>query len=108
VFSPVWVDAVTVAFIAETDNKDDIGRLWVMKRDGWDPTPVLNADPEATTVVDIGRQLTVDPSGSSFIFTVPSQSGASLWMVDRQGISPHPLTLPTAKEFDSDPSFASR
>jgi len=108
VFSPVWVDAVTVAFIAETDNKDDIGRLWVMKRDGWDPTPVLNADPEATTVVDIGRQLTVDPSGSSFIFTVPSQSGASLWMVDRQGISPHPLTLPTAKEFDTDPSFASR
>lgn len=108
VFSPVWVDAVTVAFIAETDNKDDIGRLWVMKRDGWDPTAVLNADPEATNVGDIGRQLTVDPSGSSFIFTVHSQSGASLWMVDRQGISPHPLTLPTAKEFDTDPSFASR
>jgi hypothetical protein len=108
VFSPVWVDALTVAFIAKTDNKDDTGRLWVMKRDGWDPTPVLNADPEVATVYDIGRQLTVDPSGSSFIFTVRSPTGASLWMVDRQGISPRPLTLPTAKEFDTDPSFASR
>jgi hypothetical protein len=29
-------------------------------------------------------------------------------MVDRQGVSPRPLTLPTAKEFDTDPSFASR
>jgi hypothetical protein len=108
VFSPVWVDALTVAFIAETDNKDDVGRLWVMKRDGWDPTPILNADPEVATVYDIGSQLTVDPSGSSFIFTVRSQIGTSLWMVDRQGISPRPLTLPTAKEFDTDPSFASR
>jgi hypothetical protein len=108
VFSPVWVDALTVAFIAETDSKDDLGKLWIMKRDGWDPTAVLNADPEGTTVVDIGRQLTVDPAGSNFIFTVRSQSGASLWIVDRQGISPRPLTLPTAKEFDTDPSFASR
>jgi Sporulation and spore germination len=108
VFSPVWVDAVTVAFIAETDNKDDLGRLWVMKRDGWDPTPILNADPEGVTVIELGRQLTVDPSGSSFIFTVRSPAGGSLSMVDRQGISPRPLTLPTAKEFDTDPSFASR
>jgi Sporulation and spore germination len=108
VFSPVWVDAVTVAFIAETDNKDDIGRLWVMKRDGWDPTPILNADPEDATVLNIGRQLTVNPSGSDFIFTVRSPTGASLSMVDRQGISPRPLTLPTAEEFDTDPSFASR
>jgi Sporulation and spore germination/WD40-like Beta Propeller Repeat len=108
VFSPVWVDPLTVAFIAETDGKDDLGRLWLMKRDGWDATAILNADPEGSTVVDIGRQLTVDPDGSSFIFTVRSQSGGSLWMVDRQGTSPRPLTLPTAKEFDSDPSFASR
>ena len=107
VFSPVWVDALTVAFIAETDSKDDLGRLWIMKRDGWDPTPVLNADPESTAV-DIGRQVTVDPAGSNFIFTVGSQSGVSLWMVDRQGLSPRPLTLPSEKEFDSDPSFASR
>jgi Sporulation and spore germination/Lipoprotein LpqB beta-propeller domain len=108
VFSPVWVDPLTVAFIAETDNKDDVGRLWMMKRDGWDPTPILNADPEGASVPEIGRQLTVDPSGSGFIFTVRTPTGASLWMVDRQGISPRPLTLPTAKEFDTDPSFASR
>jgi Sporulation and spore germination len=108
VFSPVWVDALTVAFIAETDNKDDVGRLWMMRRDGWDPTPVLNADPEGAGVPLIGRQLTVDPSGSSFIFTVRTPTGSSLYMVDRQGISPRPLTLPTAKEFDTDPSFASR
>jgi hypothetical protein len=108
VFSPVWVDALTVAFLAETENKDDVGRLWMMKRDGWDPTPILNADPEGAGVPDIGRQLTVDPSGSGFIFTVRTPTGASLWMVDRQGISPRPLTLPTAKEFDTDPSFASR
>jgi sporulation and spore germination protein/lipoprotein LpqB-like beta-propeller protein len=108
VFSPVWVDALTVAFIAETDNKDDVARLWMMKRDGWDPTPILNADPEGAGVPDIGHQLTVDPSGSGFIFTVRTPTGSSLWMVDRQGISPRPLTLPTAKEFDTDPSFASR
>jgi hypothetical protein len=108
VFSPVWVDPLTVAFIAETEGKDDLGRLWTMKRDGWDPTPVVNADAEGATLVDIGTQLTVDPAGSNFIFTVGSQSGASLWMVDRQGNSLRPLTLPTAKEFDADPSFASR
>jgi Sporulation and spore germination/WD40-like Beta Propeller Repeat len=108
VFSPVWVDPLTVAFIAETDNKDDLGRLWVMRRDGWDPTAVLNADPESTAPFDLGRQLTVDPTGSSFIYTVRTQSGTSLWMVDRQGISPRALTLPTTKEFDTDPSFASR
>jgi Tol biopolymer transport system component len=108
VFSPVWVDPLTVAFIAETGNKDDLGRLWIMKRDGWDPIAVLNADPESTAPFDLGRQLTVDPTGSNFIFTVRTQSGTSLWMVDRQGISPRLLTLPTTKEFDTDPSFASR
>jgi hypothetical protein len=108
VFSPVWVDALTVAFIAETDSQDDVGRLWMMKRDGWEPTAVLNADPEGAGVPELGHQLTVDPSGSGFIFTVGTPTGASLWMVDRQGISPRPLTLPTAKEFDTDPSFASR
>ena len=108
VFSPVWVDPLTVAFIAETDNKDDVGRLWMMRRDGWDPTPILNADPELAGVPLIGRQLTVDPSGSSFIFTVRTPTGSSLFIVDRQGISPRPLTQPTAKEFDTDPSFASR
>jgi Sporulation and spore germination/WD40-like Beta Propeller Repeat len=108
VFSPVWVDPLTVAFIAETGNKDDLGRLWIMKRNGWDPTAVLNADPESTAPFDLGRQLTVDPTGSNFIFTVRTESGTSLWMVDRQGISPRPLTLPTTKEFDTDPSFASR
>jgi hypothetical protein len=108
IFSPVWVDPLTVAFIAETDNKDDLGRLWIMKRDGWDPTAVLNADLESTAPFDLGRQLTVDPAGANFIFTVRTESGTSLWMVDRQGISPRPLTLPTTKEFDTDPSFASR
>jgi Tol biopolymer transport system component len=108
VFSPVWVDPLTVAFITETDNKDDLGRLWIMKRDGWDPTAVLNADLESAAPFDLGRQLTVDPTGANFIFTVRTERGTSLWMVDRQGISPRPLTLPTTKEFDTDPSFASR
>jgi hypothetical protein len=108
VFSPVWVDPLTVAFIAETEGKDDLGRLWTMKRDGWDPTPVVNADAEGAALVDIGSQLTVDPAGSNFIFTVGSQDGASLWMVDRQGNSLRTLTEPTPKEFDADPSFASR
>jgi hypothetical protein len=108
VFSPVWVDPLTVAFIAETEGKDDLGRLWTMKRDGWDPTAVVNADADGDSLVDIGNQLTVDPDGSHFIFTVGSPSGASLWSVDRQGNGLRSLTLPTAKEFDADPSFASR
>jgi hypothetical protein len=37
VFSPVWVDPVTVAFIAETSNKDDLGKLWTIKSDGAPP-----------------------------------------------------------------------
>jgi hypothetical protein len=109
VFSPVWVDPVTVAFIAETESKDDLGRLWVMGADGWDPTAVIGNDTDDDAAVDIGTELTVDPAGANFIFTVRSESGASLWMVDRQGgNSVRPLTLPTPNEFDADPSFASR
>ena len=111
VFSPVWVDPVTVAFIAETESKDDLGRLWIMGADGWEPTPILSNDDnddDAAAQVDVGTQLTVDPAGVNFIFTVRSESGASLWMVDRQGNSVRPLTLPTPDDFDADPSFASR
>lgn len=108
VFSPVWVDPVTVAFIAETESKDDLGRLWFMGADGWDPTAVVSNDNDEAAAVDIGTQLTVDPAGANFIFTVRSESGASLWMVDRQGNSVRPVTLPTPDEFDADPSFASR
>jgi hypothetical protein len=108
VFSPVWVDPVTVAFIAETESKDDLGRLWFMGADGWDPTAVVSNDNDDAAAVDVGTQLTVDPAGANFIFTVRSESGASLWMTDRQGNSVRPVTLPTPDEFDADPSFASR
>ena len=82
VFSPVWVDPVTVAFIAETSNKDDLGKLWTIRSDGWDPTAVFNdAD---LPIGDIGNHLTVDPDGSSFVVTARTTSGASLWMVNRQ------------------------
>jgi hypothetical protein len=108
VFSPVWVDPLTVAFIAETDNKDDLGKLWVVRPDGWDPTAVLNNDAEGVPMVDIGNHLTVDPTGKDFVVTVRSSNGASLWTVDRQGKAVRPLTLPTPNSFDTDPSFASR
>jgi len=86
----------------------DLGRLWFMGADGWDPTAVVSNDNDDAAAVDIGTQLTVDPAGANFIFTVRSESGASLWMVDRQGNSVRPVTLPTPDEFDADPSFASR
>jgi hypothetical protein len=108
IFSPVWVDPLTVAFIAETDNKDDLGKLWITKSDGWDPTAVVNDEAQGVPIVDIGNQLTVDPAGDDFIITVRSKNGASLWMVDRQGKSVRPLTLPMPNAFDADPSFASR
>jgi hypothetical protein len=107
VFSPVWVDPVTVAFIAETDNKDDLGKLWIVKSDGWDPTAVLNNDADGVPMVDIGNHLTVDPTGEDFVVTVRSSDGAALWMVDRQGKAVRYLTLPTPNLFDTDPSFAS-
>jgi Sporulation and spore germination/WD40-like Beta Propeller Repeat len=106
VYSPVWVDPVTIAFIAETDSKDDLGRLWTMKSDGFDPTAVLNDSDVA--MGDIGNQLTVDPTGRSFVITARSGSGAALWTVNRQGNSAMPLTTPLPNAFDSDPSFASR
>jgi hypothetical protein len=108
IFSPVWVDPLTVAFIAETDNKDDLGKLWVMKADGWDPTAIVNNDTDGVPIVDVGNQLTVDPAGDNFIITVGSRDGAALWMVDRQDNSVQPLTFPEPNVFDADPSFASR
>jgi sporulation and spore germination protein/WD40 repeat protein len=107
IFSPVWVDALTVAFIAETDNKDDLGKLWIMRSDGWNPTAVVNNDADGVPIADIGNQLTVDPAGDNFVVTVRSKNGDSLWMVDRLG-NIRPLTLPSANGFDADPSFASR
>ena len=108
VYSPVWVDPLTVAFIAKTGAKDDLGKLWLMEFDGWDPTPVLNVDPTNESTVDLGDQLTVDPAGANFIFTVASEDGTSLWMVDRQGNGLRPLTVPLPNDFATDPSFASR
>jgi hypothetical protein len=108
VFSPVWVDAVTVAFIAETDNKDDLGKLWIVGSDGWQPTALVNNDADGVPMLDIGKYLAVNPAGDDFIVTVRSNNGASLWMIDRQGKSPRTLTLSTPNTFDTDPSFASR
>jgi Sporulation and spore germination len=106
VFSPVWVDPVTVGFIAETENKDDLGKLWTIKSDGWNPTAVLNGSD--MPIGDIGNHLTVDPTGRSFVVTARSSTGASLWMVNRQDKSVSYLTLPAPNTFDTDPSFASR
>jgi hypothetical protein len=106
VYSPVWADPVTIAFVAETDNRDDLGRLWTIKSDGYDPTAVLNDSDFA--MGDIGNHLTVDPTGRAFVVTARSGSGASLWTVNRQDKSAMPLTLPLPNAFDSDPSFASR
>ena len=106
VFSPVWVDPVTVGFIAETENKDDLGKLWTIKSDGWNPTAVLNDSD--MPIGDIGNHLTVDPTGRSFVVTARSSTGASLWMVNRQDKSVSYLTLPAPNAFDTDPSFASR
>jgi hypothetical protein len=106
IFSPVWVDPVTVGFIAETGNKDDLGKLWTIKSDGWNPTAVLN-DTDIP-IGDIGNNLTVDPTGTSFVVTARSSSGASLWMVNRQEKAVTYLTLPAPDAFDTDPSFASR
>jgi hypothetical protein len=106
VYSPVWVDPVTVAFVAETDSRDDLGRLWTIKSDGWDPTAVLNDSD--VPMGDIGNNLTVDPTGRAFVVIARSGSGASLWTVNRQDRSAMPLTSPLPNAFDSDPSFASR
>ena len=105
VFSPVWVDPVTVAFIAETSNKDDLGKLWTIKSDGWDPTAVFNDSD--IPIGDIGNHLAVDPAGRSFVVTARTTNGSSLWMVNRLKKSVDYLTLPTANAFDGDPSFAS-
>jgi Sporulation and spore germination len=106
VFSPVWVDPVTVGFIAETENKDDLGKLWTIRSDGWNPTAVLNDSD--MPIGDIGNHLTADPTGKSFVVTARSSTGASLWMVNRQDKSVSYLTLPAPNAFDTDPSFASR
>jgi Sporulation and spore germination len=108
VFSPVWVDSSTIAFIGRTSNKDDLGKLWIMDPDGWDPTALLNLDPTSESAVDIGDELTVDPTGNRFIFVVQSEDGTSLWMIDRLGASLRQLTSPGSNGFDNEPSFATR
>jgi hypothetical protein len=106
VYSPVWVDPVTVGFIAETESKDDLGKLWTVRSDGWSPNAVLN-DGEAP-MADIGNRLTVDPTGRAFVVSVRSSNGAVLWMVDRQDRAVRFLTAPGPAALDTDPSFASR
>jgi Sporulation and spore germination len=108
VFSPVWVDSSTVAFIGRTGNKDDLGKLWLMDADGWDPTPLLNLDPASENAIDIGDQLTVDPTGNQFIFVEQSEEGTALWVVDRLGVGLRQLTSPGLNSFDGDPGFATR
>ena len=108
VFGPVWVDTSTVAFIGRTGNKDDLGKLWIMDPDGWDPTPVLNLDPTSENTVEIGDELAVDPTGNRFIFVVQSEDGTSLWMIDRLGASLRQLTSPGINGFDAEPTFATR
>jgi hypothetical protein len=108
VFSPVWVNSSTIAFIGRTGNKGDLGKLWIMDPDGWDPTPLMNLDPTSESAVDIGDQLTVDPTGNRFIFVVQSEEGASLWTIDRLGTSLRQLTFPQSNSFDNEPSFATR
>jgi hypothetical protein len=80
-----------VAFVAETDNKDDLGKLWTIKSDGWDPTAVLNDSDVA--IGDIGnRSPSTPPAGRSWSPPAPA-NGASLWMINRQDKSvslPHP------------------
>jgi Sporulation and spore germination len=106
IFCPIWVDAVTVGFIAETENRDDLGRIWTVRSDGWGANAVLNdAD---IPMGDIGNQLAVDPTGRAFVVSARSNNGASLWMVDRQDRRVHYLTSPGARAADTDPSFASR
>jgi Sporulation and spore germination/WD40-like Beta Propeller Repeat len=106
VYSPVWADPVTIAFIAETENRDDLGKLLTARSDGWEPTAVLN-DSDAPPWGDIGNSLTVDPTGRSFVVTARSSTGAALWMVNRQEKLATPLTFPEANAFDTDPSYAS-
>jgi hypothetical protein len=106
VYSPVWVDPVTVGFIAETENKDDLGKLWTVRSDGWGLNAVLN-DGEVP-MADIGNRLTVDPTGRAFVVSARSSSGAALWMIDRQDRAVHFLTAPGPAALDTDPSFASR
>jgi Sporulation and spore germination len=108
VYSPIWVDSATVAFIGRTGTKDDLGKLWLMDADGWDPTPLLNLDPASENAIDIGDQLTVDPTGNQFVFIEQSEEGTSLWVVDRLGVGLRQLTWPGVNSFDSDPSFATR
>jgi hypothetical protein len=106
VYSPIWVDPVTVGFIAETENKDDLGKLWTIRSDGWGPNAVLNEGD--VPMGDIGNRLTVDPTGRAFVVSARSNNGASLWMVDRQDRTVRFLTTPTPTALDTDPSFASR
>jgi hypothetical protein len=103
--SPVWVDPTVVAFISRTRNADDLGQLWTMAPDGWDPNPVLPPPPDQ--IVNLGDRLSVDPQGERFVFTVRSPQGTSLYSIKRFGKDLRPLTLPD-NQSDTDPSFASR
>jgi hypothetical protein len=106
VYSPVWVDPITVGFVAETESKDDLGKLWTVRADGWGPNAVL--DEGDVPMGDIGNRLTVDPTGRAFVVTARSSNGASLWMVDRRDRTVRYLTSPGSNALDTDPSFASR
>jgi len=107
-YSPVWVDPGNVAFVGDGDSMDDRNKLWAMKVDGWAPSAVLSPDRGSEPGVDIDNQLTVDPTGETFVFTSPSELGTSLWTVKRDGRGLKALTSPEAPNCDDDPNFASR
>ncbi len=107
VFSPLWLDAFTIAFVARSTSQADPGSLWIVDRDGWRPERVQVG---VAPGLALGDRPTVSPSGGEFVFTVRSNNGISQLFALRRsdGRGAVPLTAPDQDASDVDPSFSSR
>ena len=104
--SPVWADPETIAFIGEGGAKGSRA-LWTIRVDGWDPNQVLASDRSTDGGVDIGDQLTVDPTGRTLVFKSSTDLSSSLWLVNMDGRGLRALTTADSSVLDSDPNLAS-
>jgi WD40 repeat protein len=106
IYSPVWTEPGTIAFIGEGGAKGSKA-LWTIRVDGWDPNQVLASDRTSDSEVDIADQLTVDPAGQMLVFKSSSDLSSSLWLVNTDGRGLRALTTANPSILDSDPNLAS-
>ena len=68
---------------------------------------VLPSDRSTDSDVEVGDQLTADPTGKTLVFRSSTDLSSSLWVVNVDGRGLRALTAADSSMLDSDPNLAS-